>query len=121
MTATSKKQPQDHRAKASSKPSAPDVDLDLDTIEREPDTIAEPFTVRVGGKTYTLSDPMEIDYQEYSQLTMTPAGERRMLELVLGDEVDDFMANKLPSWKVWKVFEDWQQHYGMPSPGKPDA
>lgn len=112
---TAPKKPQDRRPKATPKPA---VNLDLDTLEREPDTIVDPFTVRVDGKTYTLADPLEIDYQEYSQLTMTPGGERRMLELVLGDEVESFLENKLPSWKVWRVFQDWQEHYGMPSPGK---
>lgn len=114
---TAPRKPQDHKSKTADAPKN-DV-FDLDALERE--EIPEPFVARYGGKEFTFADPAEVDYAEFTSLSMTPGGERRMLRLLLGEQFDDFMATPIKSWKMWALFKAWEEHYGLPGLGKADG
>jgi hypothetical protein len=74
---------------------APDVVLDLDTLERENAPL--PFTFRHAGRRYMLRDPQDVDYQE------------------------EFFAASMASWKMKALMDRYQQHYGLSDPKAPAA
>lgn len=97
-------------------PSAPDVDLDLDVLERENGAI-KPFVFNLGGHQFLLSDPKEVDWQDllaamqnpilFFRFTLTPDQHRR------------FFGSKLPSWKMDALIKRYTEHYGLPGVGEP--
>lgn len=96
------------------------VALDLDALEREGD-IPEPFRVTLGGRVYELTDPRERDFTDVmaAQQAIAAGQTLRALQLyVSAKDRDQFFANQLPGWKVDKLLEGYNKHFGLPSPGE---
>lgn len=92
--------------------------LDLDALERE-GAVAEKFEFVFGGHTYTLMDPQEIDWQDLLSGMRNPALFVRFA-MPLNDQ-REFFGAKVPSWKMNKLMEAYQQHYGLPDLGNVNA
>lgn len=91
--------------------SKPDVTLDLDALEREDRAL--PFRFLLNGNSYLLSDPQEIDWQD---LLAAMASPQMFFRLVLpADQRESFFTSKVPSWKMRKLMDRYNDHYGLPS------
>jgi hypothetical protein len=102
----------DEKNTADDAAAAPDVVLDLDTLERE--DAPAPFTFRHNGKRYMLRDPQDIDWQE---LLMAIDNSYQFFRSVLpADDQEDFFAAPMASWKMKALMERYQVHYGLPDP-----
>lgn len=85
--------------------------LDLDSMERE-GTVG-PFDFILEGKRYLMSDPQEVDWQDLMAAISNPV---MFFRIVLpADDRAAFFAAKLPTWKMNKLMERYQEHYGLPS------
>lgn len=92
----------------------PKANLDLDVFER-PDA-PEPFVLTLGGREYTLRDPVEVDYRELlSAHRAWAAGdpETAIEASVSEEDRAEFFANPLPSYKLQAMFEAYNDHYGI--------
>lgn len=86
------------------------VALDLDALERE--GAPAPFDFMLGGKRYLLSDPQEVDWQDLIAAMSHP---HMFFRLVLpAEDHNQFFETRLPSWKMRKLMERYQNHYGIP-------
>lgn len=89
--------------------------IDLDSIEREGGT-PMPFRFKMKlpdgkQKTFVLSDPQEIDWQNLILAMRDPL---MFLRLVLPpDDHTAFFGTPMASWKLNKLMERYQQHYGL--------
>lgn len=100
--------------------------FDLDRLDGESEH--EPFRTRLTDSegevhTFEFADFRDVDYFEYQTLEMSPAGENRLLRMLLGKEQYDELEScrPIPRRKVEAMFEAWQAHYGAPSPGEAGA
>jgi hypothetical protein len=94
--------------------------FDLDALEHDGD-VPDPFVVSVGGRDYELPNPKDIDFRDLVDgMRAFNAGDPLPIVEVLVDEDDraEFFENKLPMWKLEKMFEQYYKHFGLPSPGK---
>lgn len=91
------------------------IALNLDTAERDSKEIREPFAFVVGGRQLVLSDPADLDWQvvnaiddevEYLKSAMKP------------DDLEHFLAQPIPLWKIEQLGRKYQEHYGAGEPGK---
>ena len=100
------------------KPSGP-ASLDLDAIDRE--DRPEPYTVTIGGRTYEMVDPQELDFRVLIQAQQQAfdGDPMPLFELIVSDEDrDEFFDNDWPSWKLEKMFTLYNEHFGLPTPGE---
>lgn len=95
----------------------PKVSLDLDTLERE--VTHEPFVFRLNGEEYTITDPMETDWQDL--VVISPQDAVLFLRTLLGEQYKAFAAHRMPSWKLFKLVRAIQEYYGMSGTGEEDA
>ncbi len=87
--------------------------LDLDALERE--GAPDPFDFVLEGKRYIMSDPKSVDWQDLLAAMSNPV---MFFRLVLpADDQALFFQTRLSAWKMQKLMEAYQTHYGMPSPG----
>jgi hypothetical protein len=99
-------------------PKTPKLGLDLDALEREGET-PEPFTFQYDGKTYTMKDPQEIDWQDLLSGLRNPA-----LFIRFAMEVEDqreFFGKRVASWKMNKLMQAYTEHFGIPDLGNVSA
>jgi hypothetical protein len=101
-------------------PKTAKVSLDLDKLDREGGE-TDLYTVRLKGKVFTLAGPSDMPYFDIAGLQRNEAGERQFLTKLLGDQLDDFMACNPSVEQVMHIFEDWREHYELPSPGEAPA
>lgn len=86
------------------------VTLDLDSAERDPQDVKEPFTVNVGGKKVTLADPTDIDWRELAAVQI-PAD---LLRVAMTREDRQHLSSlALPTWKFNKLMEGYYLHYDL--------
>lgn len=86
------------------------VALDLDALERE--GAPGPFDIMLSGKRYMLSDPQEVDWQDLMAAMSNP---HMFFRLVLpAEDHSQFFETRLPSWKMRKLMQRYQDHYGIP-------
>lgn len=91
--------------------------IDLDSLEREGGS-PTPFKFKMKTsdgeqKTFILSDPQEIDWQN---LVLAMRDPLLFLRLVLPpDDHTAFFGTPMPSWRLNKLMEKYQQHYGLTS------
>lgn len=86
------------------------VDLDLDALERD-GTRPGPFTFRIGGESFTLTDPREIDWQD---LLVAQRNPMMFIRFTIGDEdYQRFVRQRLPEWKMEKLMVNFFKHFGM--------
>lgn len=87
--------------------------IDLDGMERE--DAPEPFTATLGGKVYQFIDAQEIDWRE---LIEAMTGELHgFFRMTLGDQAEEFLDNKLATWKLRKLMDMYIEHFGIIEPG----
>lgn len=92
--------------------------FDLDALERE--GAPEPFAAIIDGDQFIFNDPQEMDWQD--AVAIGPNDVKPFLLASLGpDQYDDFMKKRMPLWKLMKLSEAVQQHYGMLPEGEEDA
>ncbi len=92
--------------------------IDLDSLERE--GAPEPFTVKLGEKVYVFADAMDVDWQEL--MTSLTGNMVHFFHLVMpNDEAKEFLAQKLPTWKMRKLMELYTEHHGLTDPGNRPA
>ncbi len=97
------------------KPAEAPAALDLDTLERESNNTRE-FTFIHEGRRWTLSSPMEIDWQDVVVAMNDPFSFfRRTLP---AEDADAFLKTKLPVWKMRALVERYMAHYGVPNEGE---
>lgn len=93
-----------------------DASLDLDVLERE-DT-PEPFTVKLGGKTYRMVDPGECSWEDLASITSRPAA---FLSVAVAEKDREAFLTalaKLPTWKVNALSGAYRKHFGLPDSGE---
>ncbi len=94
-------------AAANARPAA----MDLDKMERE--GARAPFDFVLEGKRYLMSDPQEVDWQDLLAAMTNP---HMFFRLVLPPEDRiQFFNTRLPAWKMNKLVDGYQEHYGIPS------
>lgn len=96
----------------------PAVTLDLDGLERE-GAVLEPFTFQFDGETFQMLDPQEIDWQNLLSGLRNPALFLRFAMPVA--EQSKFFAKQVPAWKMNKLMEAYQNHFGIPDLGNANA
>ena len=97
-------------------PKSQAADLDLDALER-PDA-PEPFTVRLGGRTYTLLATDDVDYRELRHgFEAVARGEFDpwIRALLAEKDREAFFANRVPAFKLNELFRAYNAH-NRPSP-----
>lgn len=99
----------------------PKIHLNLDSLER-PDA-PDPFAVVLGGKRYVLVDAIELDYRELidAQVAFMNGRPQPAVETMVAEkDREAFFANKLSTFKLGKLFEAYNAHYGI-DPGEAPA
>lgn len=90
-------------------PLAP-VDLDLDALERD-GSRPGPFTFRIEGQQFQLTDPQDVDWQDLLVAQRNPL---MFIRFTLGeDNYKRFLALKIPEWKIEKLMVQFFKHFGM--------
>ncbi len=86
------------------------VDLDLDDLERDGHRPG-PFSFRVEGNEFTLTDPKEIDWQDLLVAQRNPL---MFIRFTMGEEqYKAFLALHTPEWKMEKLMVAFFTHFGM--------
>lgn len=98
---------------------ADDVDLDLDALEWEGEK--KPFSVNVGGRRYELLATAQLDWRDYAALQTDKVPGISLQRLVKPEDRQAWDANKLPFFKLNKIFETYRLHYKMDDPGEAPA
>lgn len=96
----------------------PKLGLDLDALEREGAT-PEPFTFQYDGRTWEMKDPQDIDWQDLLAGLRNPA-----LFIRFAMEEGDqrlFFAKRVAAWKMNKLMQAYQDHFGIPDLGNASA
>lgn len=98
------------------------VHLDLNSLER-PDR-AEPFTIELGPRTYTLIDVKDVDYRElieaYQAFSARQDPELLIHAVIPEADREEFFANHLPGWRLEALFDAYNRHHGL-DPGEASA
>ena len=90
------------------------VDLNLDTIERESTQVKQPFSFVIGGHRFVLNDPAELDWQQLLEIDDPIAFFRYCMPQ---EQKETFKELRVPGWKLGKVIEGFQKHYGLGDKG----
>jgi hypothetical protein len=94
------------------------VTIDLDAMERE-GAVPDAFTFKHEGNSFRMLDPQEIDWQDLLSGLRNPALFVRFA-MPLEDQKKFFSA-RVPSWKMNKLMQAYQDHYGLPDLGNANA
>lgn len=79
-----------------------EVSLDLDALAA--DAAPEPFSVRLGGETFTFTAFADLDYRDQMAMARNQDVDA-YLRAALGEQYDAFSAHSLPAWKLEKLVE----------------
>lgn len=94
-----------------------DIDLNLDTYEREGGP-TKPFSAVVNGRKITMHDPQNVPWQKLVDLDNPDD----FAELVIAEEDREaFLDEPLEAWKMNLLMERFRQHYGLGDPGNAGA
>jgi len=92
--------------------------FDLDGLERE-GAVVEKFTFTYEGESYEMYDPQEIDWQDLLSGLRNPA---LFIRFALPlEEQKRFFAKRVPAWKMNRLMQAYQEHYGIPDLGNAGA
>lgn len=104
----------------------PRIDFNFDTWVDEDAT--EPYSVVLGGKRYTLTDPTLMDYRDLMRLEAAQRGgmspdeaEQALTKLVDEAEREAFFANRLPAKAMMAMMAGYATHFGLGAPGEAPA
>ncbi|MEV2277873.1 hypothetical protein AB0I72_20035 [Nocardiopsis sp. NPDC049922] len=81
--------------------------FDLDALEKDGEV--QPFGVRLGGKVFVISDPMDEDWQDAVLIDMNDI--EGSLRPLLGDQYEDFKKIRMPMWKMKALNDAMEAHY----------
>jgi len=98
---------------------APQITFNLDSLERN-EADRPPFVVAVDGRAITLTDPQELDWLDLATIEDDPS---RFIGLCIEDDADRefFFNSRVPAWKINKMVQAFQQHYGITDRGNRSA
>lgn len=94
------------------------IDLNLDTIEREQSQVREPFAFVLEGDRYILTDPADLDWKALLEID-DPIGFFK--HCMPAEQKDRFKELDVPGWKLGKIIEAFQKHYGLGDKGNAAA
>jgi hypothetical protein len=94
------------------------VSIDLDTLERE-DGRPGSFTFQHEGAVFQMLDPQDIDWQDLLSGLRNPALFVRFAMPVADQK--RFFALRVPGWKMNRMMQAYQDHYGIPDLGNVNA
>lgn len=89
---------------------APQITFNLDTVEKDPAEVIEPFVVNIGGRAITMTDPSDLDWQDLEDI-QTPSG--FLAFAVTAEDRRHIAQQRIPGWKFGKLMEAYMQHYRM--------
>lgn len=95
-----------------SEPSGNKIHLNLDALEKEDPKSAFRFVLE--GHEFVLEDPTEVSWQELQQVR-TPVDFARYC--MSSEDRRKFLAIKMPGWKFNRLFEEYQEHFGLDTAG----
>ncbi len=96
----------------------PKLGIDLDALEREGE-LPGPFTFRHDGKTFTMLDPQEIDWQDLLSGLRNPA---LFIKYAMAPEDQKkFFGTRVAAWKMNKLMQSYQEHFNLPDLGNVSA
>jgi hypothetical protein len=99
--------------------SSPDhIDLNLDEIEREQSQVKQPFAFALAGHRFVLNDPADLDWKELLEIE-DPIGFFK--HCMPEEQKEIFKTLDVPGWKLGKIIESFQKHYGLGSKGNDAA
>ncbi len=90
------------------------VDINLDEIEREQDEVKAPFAFVVEGQRFTLTDPADLDWKQLLEIDDPVAFFRYCMPQ---PQKTAFKELDVPGWKLGKIIEAFQKHYGLGNKG----
>jgi len=94
------------------------VTFDLDALERE-GAVAEPFRFQFEGEQFEMLDPQDIDWQNLLSGLRNPA---LFIRFAMPLETQKkFFSKTVPAWKMNRLMEAYQKHYGIPDLGNANA
>lgn len=86
------------------------VDLDLDALERDGNRPG-PYSFRIEGVRFTLTDPRELDWQDLLVAQRNPL---MFIKFTMGPEqYKTFLATHVPEWKMERLMIAFFKHFGM--------
>lgn len=84
------------------------VDLDLDSYAKPADQEIPDFTVRLGGRVVTFTNPDEIDWQDLLDITDPVQFIRYSCTK---EDREHIVSLRLPGFKMSKLMEAYQTHF----------
>lgn len=88
----------------------PGVIVDLDTVERDPKDVKDPFVAKVEGRNVTFADPNEIDWRDLASVQIP----QDLLRVSLSTEdLEHIQDVKMPSWKFNKLMKAYYDYYDL--------
>ena len=89
------------------------IAINLDTVER--DNVRPPFVFVLNGHEFQLEDAANFDWQFVNGIE----DEVELLkEAMTPEDLEIFLAAKLPLWKMEKLGSAYQEHFGAGEPEK---
>lgn len=88
----------------------PGVILDLDTEERDPKDVKDPFVFVLGGRRIQMKDPSEIDWRDLAAVSI-PGDLLRVA--MTNEDVDHMRKQSIPAWKFNKLMAGYYAHYDL--------
>lgn len=109
-------------AEKSTTPTPEDIELNLDTLEREqvrglPKPKAKPFAVTFEGKRLVFEDPLEIPSPILMRMEETP---ETFFSAALDKEGFEHIMlhfDRMPGWKLQALMQRYQDYYGLDGQG----
>jgi hypothetical protein len=90
------------------------ISLNLDKIEHE--GAPGPFVIVLGGERYEFTDAQEIDWQKLMAAMRNPV---TFIRLTLPkDKATTFLSTTIPLYKMNRLMEAYQAHFGLVEPGE---
>lgn len=86
------------------------VDLDLDAVEKPEEAQIPPFTVRIGGRKITMTDPADLDWQDLADIT----DPTEFIRYCVSQEDRRHILNQdIEGWRFGKLMEGYMLHYHL--------
>lgn len=89
---------------------APKINLDLDAVQKDEDEVFEPFVVNIAGRTITMTDPADLDWQDLAEIE-NPVDFLRYC--VAEEDRRHIYKQRIPGWKLGKLMEAYNTHYDL--------
>ena len=91
------------------------IALNLDTVQRDPAEVKDPFVVTLGGKRLVFTDAADLDWEVLAQMDSPQDFVEQCLSEA--DQAHLYEA-KLPGWKFAELWKSYQAYYGLEQRGR---